>query len=475
MSNLKKLFEDSTYGQLIDCKALTASGSNRRYFRLSGTNGVMIGVAGVSAEENAAFITMAQHFSEKKLNTPQLFAHTADRMYYLQQDLGDVSLFDFIAEGRKTGIFSEQEKEMLHRVIGLLPRFQILADKNFDYSACYPVSEFNRRSVFWDLNYFKYNFLKISGLEFQENLLENDFERFADVLLKARPVGFQYRDFQSRNVMLKNGEPYFIDFQGGRRGALHYDVASFLWQAKANFGDELREELLKTYFCELKKYIDFDETEFRRSLVNFTLFRILQTLGAYGFRGYFEKKAHFVQSIPQAIKNLEVLLQNADFEQFPYLTEILKKLVVLPQFVPVAEHKNLIVSIFSFSYKNGSIPDDASGNGGGFVFDCRAVHNPGRYAEYKTLTGLDAEVAQFLETESDMPEFLQSVYALVDAATENYLQRNFTNLMISFGCTGGQHRSVYAAEKTAKHLREKFGVAVELVHREIKFRQSLQN
>ena len=463
MNELKKLFEVLMSDKVIECQVLNVSGSNRKYFRLYGEKNIAIGVEGSLAEENKTFIKMAEYFAVKNLNTPRFIACSPDKMYYLQQDLGDVSLFDFITEGRKTGIFSENEKEMLHKTIGLLAHFQIFAS-DFDFSQSYPVPEFNKRSIFWDLNYFKYNFLKTTGLEFHENDLENDFERFAEILLQANPVGFMYRDFQSRNVMILNTEVYFIDFQGGRKGPLHYDVASFLWQAKANFSHELRQELLDTYLNNLKKLVDFDENEFRKTLNYFVLFRILQTLGAYGFRGYFEQKAHFLQSLPPALKNLSDLLKTFDFEEFPYLTEILKKTIELPKFTSAPLSKHLTVRIFSFSYKKGGIPADLSGNGGGFVFDCRAINNPGRYGEYRNLTGLDGAVAHFLETESEMPAFLQSVYALVDKSVKRYMERNFTDLMLSFGCTGGQHRSVYAAQKTAEHLREKFGVEVEILH-----------
>jgi hypothetical protein len=273
-----------------------------------------------------------------------------------------------------------------------------------------------------------------------------------------------YRDFQSRNVMIKDGQPYFIDFQGGRRGPLHYDVASFLWQARANFSDELRAELLEDYIGALKELREINADEFRKQLKHFVLFRTLQVLGAYGFRGSFEKKPHFLQSIPFALKNLRQLLHE-DMSAYPYLAEILRQLCDLEQFQDRAPSQHLVVKVYSFSYKKG-IPYDDSGNGGGFVFDCRALHNPGRYAQYAKLTGLDQPVIDFLEEDGEVQPFLEQAYQLVDASVQRYKERGFTSLMVSFGCTGGQHRSVYTAQKMAEHIHQKFDVEVQLIHRE---------
>ena len=341
-----------------------------------------------------------------------------------------------------------------------------------DFNYCYPLAEFNRRSILWDLNYFKYCFLKTTGLEFQENLLEDDFEHMADALLQIQPQVFMYRDFQSRNVMLREGKPYFIDFQGGRKGPFYYDVASFLWQAKANYPDLLRQELVDEYLDALQPYHTIGEEQFLTTLRHFVLFRTLQVLGAYGFRGYFEKKAHFIQSVPYAIENLRQLLET-DFPEYLYLCLILRKLTELPQFASVRNRRKLTVRVMSFSYKKG-IPEDPSGNGGGYVFDCRAVHNPGKYEQYKQLTGLDKPVIDFLEQDGEILRFLEHVDALVDAHVQRFLERGFTNLSICFGCTGGQHRSVYSAEHVARHLNEKFGVRIQLIHREQHIEQTLE-
>jgi len=465
MKQIETLFEQFTHEKLLSTKELTASGSPRRYFRLAGEKTTLIGVAGTSIEENKAFIAMSKHFHSLGLAVPQVLAETADSQYYLQNDLGDTLLFDFMAEGRKTGIFSETEKDILRKTMNKLPLIQVLGAKGFDFSVCYPQPEFNERSIFWDLNYFKYNFLKTTGLDYQENKLEDDFVRFSQILLQSKTESFMYRDFQSRNVMIKDGEPYFIDFQGGRKGPLAYDVASFLWQAKANFSTELREELIEVYLHSLDKLIPVDEAEFRWQLNHFVLFRTLQVLGAYGFRGYFEKKPHFLQSIPFAIENLKQILKN-QFSAYPYLVEILRQMTELEQFNKKPEQrKTLLVKVYSFSYRIG-IPEDNSGNGGGFVFDCRAIHNPGKYPQYASLTGMDEPVKQFLEADAEITTFLEHAFDLVDNSINRYIERGFANLMVSFGCTGGQHRSVYSAQKMAEHISAKFGIEVELLHRE---------
>ncbi len=465
MDNLKRLFVEHTGKEPKSLSLLSGSGSNRNYFRLSASGISLIGVKGTSREENIAFLTLANHFFKHGLPVPQVIAVSGDFMYYLQVDLGDTSLFDFISEGRKTGNFSEEEKDLLKRTIALLPEIQFKGGSGLDFSVCYPQQAFDRRTVFWDLNYFKYYFLKMSGIDFQENLLETAFQDFSEILLKHTSQTFLYRDFQSRNVMLYNKEPYFIDFQGGRKGPIHYDVASFVWQAKANFSEELREELINTYFTSLNKYLpDTNRETFRKELDYFVLFRTLQVLGAYGFRGYIEKKKHFIDSIPFALKNLKELLQNG-FPELPYLTEVLNKLVALkPAGKSVFPDSKLTVTIYSFSYKKG-IPEDESGNGGGYVFDCRSIHNPGKYEEYKQLTGLDQAVIEFLESDGEIITFLQDIYSLADRHIERYLERGFSHLMFSFGCTGGQHRSVYAAQHLALYLK-KYPVRIILKHRE---------
>lgn len=468
---LAQLYQSYTGEAPTSIEPLPGAGSNRKYFRLKGKES-LIGVYGTSTEENRAFIYMARHFSQKGLPVPRILAEAADQSTYLQDDLGDISLFQFIKQGRESGNFSDEETNILKQTIRLLPQIQFEGNKEMNFSYCYPLATFNHRSVLWDLNYFKYCFLKATGLEFQENLLEDDFERMADTLLQIEPQVFMYRDFQSRNIMIREEKPYFIDFQGGRKGPFYYDVASFLWQAKANYPDSLRQELLDEYLDALRPYHAIDKEQFLTTLRHFVLFRTLQVLGAYGFRGYFEKKAHFIQSVPYAIENLRQLLET-DFPEYPYLCLMLRKLTELPQFASIRNRRKLTVRVMSFSYKKG-IPEDPSGNGGGYVFDCRAVHNPGKYEQYKQLTGRDKPVIDFLEQDGEILQFLEHVDALADAHVQRFLERGFTNLSICFGCTGGQHRSVYSAEHVAHHLNEKFGIRIRLIHREQHIEQILE-
>ena len=461
--NIQILYQTYTGHLPEDIEPLAGAGSNRNYYRLKG-NPQLIGVYGTSEAENRAFLYMAQHFEAKGLPVPHVYAQTDDAMAYLQEDLGDTSLFQAIEQGRNTGIFNEAEKTLLKQTIRLLPHIQFKGAEDMDFSVCYPQAEFNRRSILWDLNYFKYCFLKATGIDFQENLLEDDFENMTQVLLADTFSTFMYRDFQSRNVMIREGKPYFIDFQGGRKGPVYYDVASFLWQAKARFPQHLREELIHDYLDALHAYCPMPESYFREQLRQFVLFRTLQVLGAYGFRGYFEQKPHFLQSIPYAIENLDQLLEE-DFPAYPHLCKVLKQLTGLPVYATELNKRKLTVRVMSFSYKKG-IPEDPSGNGGGYVFDCRAIHNPGKYDAYKQLTGRDGPVIRFLEEDGEILTFLEHVYALADAHVQRFLERGFTHLSICFGCTGGQHRSVYAAEHVAQHIHEKFGVNVEVNHRE---------
>lgn len=460
---LEKLFSNHVGRKPESIEELGSSGSNRRYFRLKSGDVSLIGVLGTNQPENEAFLNFDEQFAAHGLPVPAVVAVSSDRMAYLQQDLGDTLLFNAIEKGRLTQVFSPDERELLVKTIRLLPAFQF-CDK-FNFAKCFPTKDFDRRSIMWDLNYFKYCFLKATGLEFEENLLEDDFNRLADKLLESDYNGFMYRDFQSRNVMIKDKAPWFIDFQGGRRGPCYYDVASFLWQAKAGYPDDLRNELIDEYLDAASEYRDIDTDLFKRNLQQFVLFRTMQVLGAYGFRGYFEKKPHFMQSVPFALENLRKLLDQKTFSEYPYLSKMLRELVNMKQFTDEMEKRQLTVKVLSFAYKKG-IPNDTSGNGGGYVFDCRAVNNPGKYERYKPFTGLDRQVIDFLEEDGEVFDFLEHCYALVDSTVKRYIERGFTNLMVAFGCTGGQHRSVYCAQHMAEHLSQEFKVRVELLHRE---------
>ena len=466
MDKLKDLFESYTGQKVTETEEINSSGSNRRYFRLKGGNISVIGVVGTNVEENNAFVKLARHFIEKGIRVPKVLKVSEDGMRYIQEDLGDDQLYKLVSHGRESGEYSSYESMLLCRTMETLPKIQFKGAQGLDWSVCYPDPAFNGRMVMFDLNYFKYCFLKATGLEFNETRLQDDLEKLKDDLLKDEGhEAFMYRDFQDRNVMVKDGEPYFIDFQGGRRGPVYYDVASFVWQARSRYPENLRKEMVQTYLTALKGYTEVDEAVFYERLRLFVLFRTLQVLGAYGFRGYFEKKPHFLASVPYALSNLRKLLQKP-FVEYPYLNEILTTLATMPQFNNIAEDKRLEVKIFSFAYKKG-IPVDTTGNGGGYVFDCRAINNPGKYEHYRQFTGLDQEVIKFLEDDGGVTKFLDHVYYMVDSHVKRFMERKFTHMQVCFGCTGGQHRSVYCAEHLARHLSDSFDIKVTLCHREL--------
>lgn len=508
MEQLKVLYKEYTGKDAVVCEEIAGSGSNRRYYRLrDGEGRSVIGVVGTSRDENHAFCYLSGHFNLRQLPVPEVLAVSRDGLRYLQTDLGSKSLFDALKAGREAGgRYTQAEKELLRRTIAQLPNLQLRGARGLDFNNCYPQAEMDRTNVLFDLNYFKYCFLKATGLDFHEMKLEASFQLMAKDIVDDPQEAFLYRDFQARNVMLDaEGNPWFIDFQGGRKGPVQYDLASFLWQASARYSSELRKELVEVYIASLKQYTEVNEQLFRQRLRLFVLFRLLQVLGAYGFRGYFERKKHFLESIPPAMKNLRELLAEENGCPYPYLREVLTALTELPQFAekpqqPVQREDGykttdvnvykphpadgpatfskydgkgpLVVKVFSFSYRKG-IPQDESGNGGGYVFDCRSTHNPGRYEPYKQLTGLDEPVIRFLEDDGEILTFLESVYKLADAHVSRYIQRGFTSLMFCFGCTGGQHRSVYSAQHLAEYINNKYGVEVHVCHREQNISQIL--
>ena len=459
MEKLKELYKDRFGCEPLSIVRLTGDGSNRVYYRMSGVVDV-IGAVGTSVEENRAFIALSRAMKGCGVAVPAVLAVSDDGQCYIQDDLGDQSLYGAMAQAREKGIFEAGDIECLCRVVAELPRIQFGVPQHFDFSLCYPVSDFNERTVMWDLNYFKYCFLKGVGIEFNENWLEDELVKLTGMLLSDNDNVFLYRDFQSRNVMLKDGEPFFIDFQGGRRGPIYYDIASFVGQARAKYTDVAVSSMIDAYLEALAGYKSVDRVHFLKMLQLFRVFRLLQNLGAYGYRGLFERKKAFVESIPAALEQLAALI---DRVEFPYMTSLIEEIAALPMFVR-QESSELVVDVVSFSYKRG-IPDDISGNGGGFVFDCRAIHNPGRYEPYKKLTGMDEPVIKFLETESNIAAFLDNAYALVDEMVDTYKKRGFTHVQVCCGCTGGQHRSVYSAEHIARHVADKFGVKVVVTHK----------
>lgn len=470
MQSLQSLYQQYTKEKKCQITPLAQSGSNRRYYRITGDNSPsLIGVVGMSADENRAFVAISQAFAEVNIPAPKVLAISDDAMSYIQTDLADNTLFDTIYQGRQSGSFSSQELALLHKTIAYLPDIQFGVDKRLDYSVCYPQARLDRRNVWFDLNYFKYCFLKIIGVEIDEIALDKDFETLAKIILQNRDEEvFMYRDFQSRNVMIKDDCPYFIDFQGGRKGSFYYDVASFLWQAKANFSEDVRNKLIDTYLERLQRYKTISKADFIERLKYFVLFRQLQVLGAYGLRGLIEKKPHFIESIPLALANIGQLMP---FEELPYLSEVFdNKQFDFYKRDKIINRSNqpvrLQVQIESFSYKKGGIPIDYSGNGGGYVFDCRSIYNPGRYAEYKHLTGRDKKVKDFLLANGEVQVFLNNVYSLITKHIEIYSKRRFTHLSVFFGCTGGQHRSVFCAESLVEYLKD-FDVDIKLKHNEL--------
>ncbi len=462
-----QLFENQFKEKVDSFEMLPLSGSYREYCRIKNANRSVIGACNEDVKENTAFLSFSKHFFQKGLPVPEIYAVSGNTKNYLQEDLGDTTLFDFLSEHREVEGFSGKIVSEYQKVLKVLPRIQIIGGRDLDFSVCYPRAAFDKQSMMWDLNYFKYYFLKLAKIPFDEQALEDDFQIFSDYLLSADSGYFMYRDFQSRNIMLKNGAVYFIDYQGGRRGALQYDLASLLYDGKADIPPAIRAQFFSEYVEELKKYIPVNEKEFSSYFNGFVLIRIMQAMGAYGFRGFYEKKEHFLKSIPFAVKNLNYLLPEVDFPvKLPELMKVLQGLTQSETLKEIGTSEKLLtVRIISFSYKKG-IPEDPSGNGGGFVFDCRAINNPGRQIEFKSLTGNDLPVQEFLEQQSEMKQFLDAVKAMVDQSVKNYLERGFTHLSVNFGCTGGQHRSVYAAEKLAGHLKNNFPVNVVLIHRE---------
>jgi aminoglycoside/choline kinase family phosphotransferase len=446
---------------------LPPSGSERKYFRFTHGEKSAIGAWNPVVEENEAFFYFSKHFYEKGLHVPELYGVDPSKEAYLIEDLGNTSLFSLVENNKHRTSFPDDLVELYRKSLMELVRFQVVADKDLDYSYCYPHSSFDARSMKWDLNYFKYYFLKLH-VPFHEGRLEDDFDTLVDFLCEAESNYFMYRDFQSRNIFIKDNKPYFIDYQGGRKGPLQYDVASLLFQVKADLPFDLRETLLDDYISELSKHISINKEGFKKHYYGFVLMRLLQVLGAYGFRGLIEKKPHFLASIPFALKNLNWWLDKIQIgTDMPELLTTLRSLTALKQYQfsePVKEPKNLTVSIRSFSYKQG-IPVDNTGNGGGFVFDCRALPNPGREERYRAFNGKDQVIVDYLKDEPAVRQFLDGTEKVVSQSVENYLERGFNSLSVAFGCTGGQHRSVYCAETMAVWLREKYReIVVSIEH-----------
>jgi len=470
MDVLKNLFEQHFHTPVEQVQPLQGQlgGSGRKIIRLASQRARAIGILYSVREENVAFLEFSRHFRKHGLPVPEIYAENLEHGAYLEEDLGDTSLFELLSKHRTGESIAPAVVDAYRTVIATLPRFQIEAGRDLNYKVCYPRGSFDRQSISWDLNYFKYYFLRLAGIPFSEQALEDDFSRLTKFLLSAGRDYFLYRDFQSRNIMLRDGQPYFLDYQGGRKGALQYDVASLLYDAKADLPPELRQQLLDHYLDTLARFVDLKRDAFMQHYYAYVYIRIMQALGAYGFRGFYERKAHFLQSVPYALKNLRWLLHNVTLPiALPTLLNAFHSMLASEKLQGLAsEADNLVVRIVSFSFHRG-LPKDDSGNGGGFIFDGRSLPNPGREDRFKALTGRDAPVIEYLHQQESVHQFLASVLSLVESSVSSYQRRGFKNLMVSFGCTGGQHRSVYLAEQLAKHLEGRNGVEVVLWHREL--------
>jgi aminoglycoside/choline kinase family phosphotransferase len=470
MEALKKLFAQHFHSPVERIEPLHGElgGSGRSIFRLAGETHSAVGIQHHVREENVAFLEFSRHFRRHGLPVPEIYAEDLSRGAYLEEDLGDTTLFEFLSAHRDGANIAPEALTAYRNVAAILPRFQVEAGRDVNYKLCYPRSSFDQQSIAWDLNYFKYYFLKLAGIPFNEQALEGDFRRLTKFLLTADRDYFLYRDFQSRNVMLRDGQPFFLDYQGGRKGALQYDIASLLYDAKADLPPELRGELLDHYLDALARFIHLDREAFLRHYYAYVYVRIMQALGAYGFRGFYERKPHFLESVPYALKNVRWLLHHAALPvALPTLMDAFQSMLASETLQGLASDAGPVtVRIFSFSFHRG-MPKDDAGHGGGFIFDSRGLPNPGREERLSEFTGKDVPVIEYFNRQESVHQFLASVVSLVDSSLSDYQRRGFKSLMVSFGCTGGLHRSVYLAERLAERLRGRSGVDVVVRHLEL--------
>ncbi len=469
ISAIKSLWLQFNSEAISRIENIPQSGSDRSYFRIyCESDKTYIATCSNNTKENDTFIYFSKHFKNTGAPVPEILIINEDKTIYIQEDFGDLNLLNVLEEKG----YTQEVYNLFKKSLKALSNLQINGDKNLDYSKCITSKVFGQQAIFSDLLYFKYYFLDTLKIPYDKEKLIDDFEAISNYLAHADYSHFMFRDFQSRNIMVKNSEVYFIDFQGGMKGALQYDVASLLWQAKANLSDEWKDSLLQYYMdCVDEQFeTSLDRTSFVNQYNGYVLIRLLQVLGAYGFRGLFERKAHFLTSIPFALQNLKHFLQHKKIGiHFPEFEQLLEKIVsdkIIQQFENIKANKEtpLTVKVQSFSYLKNGYPKDETKNGGGYVFDCRGILNPGRIDEYKKQSGQDKPVKDYLEQQTLMPKFLNSIYDIIDITVEDYIKRGFESLEINFGCTGGQHRSVYAAEAVVRHLKNKFGVKTTLQH-----------
>lgn len=460
-----ELIAQSTGDKVESIIPLPQAGSDRNYYRINCRKATYIGTVSNNIEENSAFLYLANHFEQKGLNTPRVIATSSDLSHYIQSDLGDLSLYKIIQDKLKTSRTDDEVTDYLKQCLSHLVDFQFKGHDGLDYSKAYPSEAFDKASIMADLNYFKYYFLKMhESVIFNEKRLEDDFNRLADFMVQAPSGYFMYRDFQSRNIMIKDGQTYFIDFQGGRRGPLQYDVVSLLYQVKSRLSQETKTRLIDYYKTELSKYMNPAELEFDRFMPAFVVVRLLQVLGAYGFRGLIQKKSHFIESISLALESLKNEYRKLELH-LPELNSAIEQSIKLSYIYSVSNCSTLKVTVYSFSYKNGSYPPDYSGNGGGHVFDCRSLPNPGREAQFKMMNGTDSQVADYLLRHESVKQFIANTRAIISQSVDNYIERGFNSLSVSFGCTGGQHRSVFFAQQTFEWLKNEYpNIKLEVKH-----------
>lgn len=464
---IKDLFASFNHSMIQSIEKLPQSGSDRIYYRLSTSDQTYIATYNLNKKENQTFLAFTRHFKQQGCPVPEIYVINKEATLYIQEDFGDISLLNKIEQEG----YTDNSYQLLRKSLEELARLQIIGGAGLDYDLCLTAKEFGKQAILSDLLYFKYYFLDTLKYPYDKQALLEDFEALSNYLTHTANKHFMFRDFQGRNIMIKNNNVHFIDYQGGMKGALQYDVASLLWQAKAKLPEDWKTSLLEHYIDCIDTILEkpVDRTTFISQYNGYTLIRLLQVLGAYGFRGLFERKAHFLTSIPLALQNLKWFVQykkiGIELNEFSKLLDFITSDEVISRFQPIraSEETPLVVSINSFSYRKG-IPEDKTENGGGFVFDCRGILNPGRQEAYKVLTGRDKDVMSFLEQQTRMPDFLNNVYNIVDISVEDYIKRGFLSLQVSFGCTGGQHRSVYAADALARHLRNKFGVKTIVKH-----------